>query len=81
MGDPSDFTLGRGARIKKEIRATVGTLTFTVKIPMVPNFIIVEELGTSYPIGKFPDKVLKQIGKEWTKKLIESATKRRKAHP
>jgi hypothetical protein len=46
-----------------------------VKIPMVPNFIKVGDKPTS--IEKFTDDELKEIGKEWTIKLIETAKKRR----
>lgn len=49
---------------------------FKVRIPVVPNFIIVG--GTSMPISDFTDAELNAIGAEWTKDLKALARARRK---
>lgn len=46
-----------------------------VKIPMIPNFILVG--NESISIAHFTDKQLREIGKEWTEKLIEHAKSKR----
>lgn len=43
---------------------------------MTPNFLRYEGFeNTAIPISQFTDKELRQIGKEWTEKLIEKARK------
>lgn len=46
-----------------------------VKIPMTPNFIMVD--GQSVAIQEFTNQDLYKIGKLWTKDLVEKAEKRR----
>ena len=45
-----------------------------VEIPSIPNFIKVG--GNTFPIKEFTEEELKDIGEEWTKKLIEKAKKK-----
>lgn len=49
-----------------------------VRIPDVPNFLLVGDEKTAVSIGKFTDEELKQVGIEWTEKLIDNAKKKRK---
>ena len=48
-----------------------------IKIPTVPNFIgyETEVYITGMPIASFTEKELRQIGKEWTEKLVEKGKK------
>lgn len=46
-----------------------------VEIPETPNFIRVG--NNPYPIKDFTIEELEDIGREWTKKLIEKANKRK----
>ena len=46
----------------------------TVHLPIVPNFI---KVGTEdVPVADFTEAELKEIGKEWTVKLLEKAKNR-----
>ena len=45
-----------------------------LKIPLVPNFIVLKT-GGSVPISAFDEKVLRGIGREWTKQLVAKAKK------
>lgn len=45
--------------------------------PLTPNFIRLSN-GSSVSIADLSEKCLKQIGKDWTIKLIENANKKRK---
>ena len=47
-----------------------------VTIPSVPNFIKVG--NESYGIEEFSNVELREIGKEWTQKLVERAEERAK---
>lgn len=46
-----------------------------VKIPITPNFIIVDKEPVS--IAEITNQDLMKIGKLWTKELLEKASKRR----
>lgn len=45
-----------------------------VEIPSVPNFIKVG--NSTFPIKEFTEEELKDIGNEWTKKLIEKSKRK-----
>lgn len=48
-----------------------------VKIPSVPNFFRIGDGLESIPVQDFTDDQLRQIGAEWTEKLIEAAHNKR----
>lgn len=54
-------------------------LTIGVEIPSVPNFIKTN-IGM-LPISDFSEKELRNIGKDWTKLLIEKRSKRLSVTP
>ena len=47
-----------------------------LRVPMTPNFIKAED-GSQHHISKLDDKILKAIGREWTKNLIKTAHAKR----
>jgi hypothetical protein len=49
------------------------TKTIEVHIPLVPNFIMMGEQRHPTSISKFTEDELKEVGEEWTRKLIERA--------
>lgn len=49
-----------------------------VKCPMIPNFILTPDGSGKVAIQDLSDKHLRAIGKEWIKRLVELAQKRRK---
>ena len=51
------------------------TITVKIKIPEIPNYISADE--GLLPIEDFTTGELNEIGKEWTKELIEKADKNR----
>ena len=48
-----------------------------VFIPSVPNFIQVGKGATPLGIEMFTEAELRQIGKDWTEKLVEVAKEKR----
>ena len=55
------------------------SLKAKVKVPMVPNFLRMSSLFyQSVDVANCTDEELEELGKWWTKELINNATKRRK---
>lgn len=46
-----------------------------VRLPLVPNFLIVEGSDHSIPVRAFSDRDLRALGKAWTEALLERARK------
>lgn len=55
------------------------TQEIEIDVPQVPNFLRVHGTDRSTPVGSLTDSQLKQIGEEWTQRLIERAQEQRKA--
>ena len=47
-----------------------------IKCPTVPNFVR-DENGRVFPVSSLTDVEIKQLGKEWTARLIENAKLKR----
>ena len=52
------------------------TVPTKLEIPQVPNFIRGSD-GALFSVGNLDDVLLRAIGREWTKKLIANAAKKR----
>lgn len=50
--------------------ARVLTVSATVKVPRVPNFLLTES-GQSFPLCAFEEDSLRELGAEWIENLIE----------
>lgn len=49
------------------------------EVPQVPNFLKPKGFTDAISIARFSDDELKEIAAEWTKSLLATAQKRRKA--
>lgn len=64
-------------------RSKTVTVKASVKLPNLPNFLIISETpeGASAPgtidVADITDEALRQLGKEWTEALVEHARLRR----
>lgn len=47
-----------------------------IEVPSVPNFILGKEKGQKWSISEFSETDLREIGAEWTEKLIREAKKK-----
>ena len=47
-----------------------------LKIPVIPKYILFED-GTKMPIHALFDETLREIGKEWTYRLVRNANEQR----
>ena len=44
-----------------------------VKVPRVPNFLILEDESQKLPVSAFDEDALRQLGAEWTEALVKRA--------
>lgn len=49
----------------------------SVKLPRLPNFLILDDDAGKIPVEALSDESLGQIGEMWTEALIEHARRRR----
>ena len=56
------------------------TVTATVKVPAVPNFLRTPD-GQTLPLDAISDKDLREIGEVWAGELIAKAQRLRAASP
>ena len=54
------------------------TTTIEVHVPMTPNFLLTGDDNKPVSISNFTEKELREIGRQWTAKLIEKAKSKRK---
>lgn len=59
------------------VQVSTARIKVRMETPCVPNFIRSD--GGVFDVAQFDDVILRDIGREWTKKLIANAEKRRRS--